>query len=138
MIYISPNLRFGFTIDNLLRNSIGEKDNQIPIIYTTGLSYDVLQNLIMNLSLSKEIDQDAALSFGIDYGIVDYLNLRFGFRTHPSTFSAGIGINYLKFELDYAAFNHLDLGLTHQIGIIIHFGDDLPRSERIKSLLNRD
>lgn len=138
MIYINPDLRFGFTIDNLLRNSIGEEDNQVPIIYSSGLSYDILNNLTMNLALRKEIDKDAALSFGIDYGIVEYLNIRFGFQNQPSTFSAGVGINYLKFELDYAAFNHLDLGLTHQVGLIIHFGDDLPRSERIKTTLNRD
>lgn len=137
LIYINPDLRFGFTIDNLLRNSISEEDNQIPVIYGTGMSYDILINLTLNLTLRKDLDNEAALSFGIDFRIIDYLNLRFGFQNQPSTFSAGVGINYLKFELDYAVFNHLDMGLTHQIGLIIHFGEDLPRSERIKSSLNR-
>lgn len=136
LIYINPDLRFGFSIDNLLRNSIGEEDSQVPIIYSTGISYDIFHNLTMNLALRKEIDIEAALSFGMDYRMINYLSLRFGFQNQPSTFSAGIGINYLKFELDYAAFNHLDLGLTHQVGLIIHFGDDLPRSERIKSSIN--
>ena len=135
IIYISPDLRFGFTIDNFLRESIGNEESQVPVIYSTGLSYDVLNDLSINLEVKKEIDKEVSLSFGIDYGIIDYLNLRFGFRNYPSTFSAGIGINYAKFEMDYAVFNHNDLGLTHQIGLIVHFGDDRPRRERIRTAM---
>jgi hypothetical protein len=136
IIYLSPDLRIGFSIDNILRMSIAGEDNQIPVIYTTGLSYNVLNYLNMNFAIRKEIDKDGTLSFGIDYEIISYLNIRFGFRNFPASLSAGVGINYSEFELDYAVFNHSDLGLTHQIGLVIHFGKDIPRSERIKSSLN--
>ncbi len=138
LICISPDFRFGFAINNVLRSSIGIEENQIPVIYSSGISYYLLNDLNINLAVSKEIDKDFSLSFGIDYCLIDYLNLRFGFMNYPSTFSGGVGVNYAKFELDYAVFNHNDLGLTHQIGLIVHFGDDRPRHDRINSAMDLD
>lgn len=57
----------------------------------------------------------------INYDIVEYFSVRTGFSNEPSSFTAGIGINYTLFSLDYAVFTHPDLGLTHQAGIIISF-----------------
>ncbi len=53
---------------------------------------------------------------------------------NPSSFSAGIGINYSIFEVDYAVFNHQDLGYTHQIGITILF--ESPAQSRFQRIYN--
>ena len=135
LAHITQNFRLGFAIDNITRSTIGKDDNQIPMIFNFGFSYTLLSKLIFNSAIEKEIDRNASLRVGIDYQIIRYLNLRIGAMNEPSSFSAGVGINYSIFEIDYGLFNHQDLGFTHQIGITLQFGSDKPRMERIKEYL---
>ncbi|MBL1214177.1 MAG: hypothetical protein D8M61_12605 [Ignavibacteriae bacterium] len=138
LIYLKEDLRLGFSIDNPTRATFGDEENQIPMLINTGISYDALSELTLNLAVQKDIDLPASVRFGIDYLLIEYLNLRFGVDNEPSRYSAGIGINYNIFSLDYAFFTHQDLGLTHQFGLIVSFGSNAPRSSRIKSFLNSE
>ncbi len=135
LFYITQTLRIGFVLQNFTRSSYGDEKEQAPIIYATGLSYDALDNLTMNISIENEHDRDLSLRSGIEYGVMEYIDLRFGFSNYPVSYSTGIGINYSIFQLDYALFTHQDLGLTHQAGIIVHFGFEGSRSKAIKSYL---
>lgn len=114
-------LRWGFFLENINRASFGNDDNQIPVVFNTGFSYDVLKNLTLHLALEKDIIQNASVKFGLEYNLIKYLSLRTGFANEPSKFSAGIGINYSPFRFDYAVFTHQELGLTHQFGLILSF-----------------
>lgn len=132
---ITKDLKVGFAVDNLTRSSYGKDDNQIPMIFDFGFSYTFLSKLVFNAAIEKEIDYNTSLRVGFDYQIIKYLNLRIGAMNEPSSFSAGIGINYSIFEIDYGVFNHQDLGFTHQIGITLQFGEDKSRIERINKYL---
>jgi len=138
LAYLTNQLRIGFVINNINRGSIGSEDNQIPITFNFGISYNLIQELSINAALQKEIDMDTSIRIGIDYQIIKYFNLRMGAMNKPSSFSAGFGINYSIFEIDYALFNHQDLGFTHQIGVTLQFGSDKPRSQRIKDFLGKN
>ncbi len=135
LTYINNSLRFGFAIHNINQATFGEEDGQIPTIFSLGTSYDVLENLTLNTAVEKELEYDFSFKAGIEYSLIKYLSLRVGFNNYPSTYTAGLGINFLFFNLDYAFFTHEYLGLTHQAGLIIHFGDETPRSQKIKSFL---
>lgn len=135
LVYLTDNLRGGFHLSNVNRASFGNEDDQIPMVIAAGFSYDVLPNLNINTAVDKDVLYPVSFLFGIDYSIIEYLSIRTGFSTEPSRYSAGIGINYSMFSLDYALFNHNDLGLTHQAGLIISFGEEKPRAEKIKSHL---
>jgi len=135
LAYISNNLRFGFSVQNINRTTFGNDDDQIPMIINTGLSYDVVDDLTLNFAIEKDIKYKPSIQFGINYDIIEYLSIRTGFANEPSKYSAGIGINYSIFSLDYAMFTHNDLGLTHQAGVIISFGRDEDRSTTIKKYL---
>lgn len=138
LTYLTDQLRIGFVIDNITRASFGNEDNQIPITFNFGMSYNLISELSINAALQKEIDMNSSIRIGIDYQIIKYLNLRIGAMNEPSSFSAGVGINYSIFEIDYALFNHQDLGFTHQIGVTLQFGTDKPRSQRIKDFLGKN
>lgn len=138
LTYLTNRLRIGFVIDNITRASFGNEDNQIPITFDFGISYNLISELSINAALQKEIDMNSSIRIGIDYQIIKYLNIRIGAMNEPSSFSAGVGINYSIFEIDYALFNHQDLGFTHQIGVTLQFGTDKPRSQRIKDFLGRN
>jgi hypothetical protein len=138
LIYLTNNFRIGFALDNITRSTFGNSENQIPIIFDIGISYNIINELSLNASLQKEIEMNSSIRIGVDYQIIKYLNLRIGAMNEPSSFSAGIGINYSIFEIDYALFNHQDLGFTHQIGITLQFGKDKSRTQRIKDFLGKN
>jgi hypothetical protein len=121
VMQISENFNAGFSIDNLTHSTFGAYDNQLPIIFDFGLSYTILKILRFNAAIEKELEKNTSLHIGIDYKIIKYLNLRIGVMNEPASFSAGIGINYSIIQLDYALFNHQDLGFTHQLGLNIIF-----------------
>jgi len=135
LVYIFNDLRWGFSTSNVNRATVGDTDDQIPVILSTGFSFDILQNFSLNFALEKDIRYSPSLEFGIDYDIIEYLSLRIGGATNPSKFTAGVGINYSIVNLDYAFYTHPDLGLTHQVGIILSFGKDGIRSEAIRKYL---
>jgi len=105
-------------VENILRSSFSKDENQIPTLFNVGVSYKFDNSSSINTALQKEIDMPVSIRFGIEYQVIEFLLLRFGFMNEPSTFSGGIGIRYNFIQIDYSVFTHLDLGLTHQAGII--------------------
>ena len=136
MAYITNNLRWGISASNINRATISEQENQLPVIFRSGFSYDPVSYLTINAAVEKDIDFEPSFLFGIDYRIIEYISFRTGFSTEPSRYSVGVGINYSFINLDYALFTHNDLGLTHQAGLIISFGEEGDRNEKIKRNLN--
>jgi hypothetical protein len=135
LTYLFDNLRFGFAINNINRATLSNEKEQIPTLLKSGLSYDFLNELTLNISIEKDIRYKPSLQFGIDYDLIDNFSLRSGFSNNPSNYSAGIGINYSMFSLDYAVFSHNDLGLTHQFGLLINFNSIENRKEAIRKFI---
>ena len=136
LVYLLDELRWGFLVTNVNRASVADIDDQIPMLLSTGFSFDIINNFSLNFALEKDIRYNPSVQFGIDYDIIKYLSIRLGASNEPSRFTAGLGINYSIFSLDYAFFTHPDLGLTHQAGIILSFGREGTRSEAIRTYLN--
>lgn len=135
LAYLSNDLRFGFSVHNINRASFGNEKDQIPVVLYSGLSYDLISTLSLNVAAEKDVKYKTSFMFGIDYDLIEYLSLRLGISNEPSRFSAGIGINYSIVSLDYALFTHSDLGLTHQVGLIISFDKEGTRKELIRNFL---
>lgn len=135
LVYLLNDLRWGFYIHNINKATISDADDQIPMVLSTGFSFDIVKNFSLNFALEKDISYNPSVQFGIDYDIIEFLSLRIGTSNQPSRFTSGIGINYSVFSLDYAFFTHPDLGLTHQAGIILSFDREGTRSEAVKEYL---
>jgi hypothetical protein len=135
IIYITNFIRWGFAVHNINHASYSSYQDQIPVILNTGFCADILEDFSITGAVEKDIRYNASVSAGFEYNIIKYLSIRTGFSDEPSRFTAGIGIHYTIFNLNYAVFTHQDLGLTHQMGLIISFGSDLPRREKIRTNL---
>lgn len=135
LAYLTENIRWGFSVSNLNRATLGDEKNQIPVIFNSGFSFNIINNLSLNAAVEKELLQSPSICLGIDYELVKYISIRTGFQNEPSLFTAGIGINYSYFSLDYAVFSHPELGLTHQAGLIISFGTKGSRYNKIREHL---
>jgi len=135
LYYISSDFRFAFAADNLNKASWGKEKNQIPTIYRSGLSYDVLQNVSLNFALESEVGFNPALQCGINYDLNEYFSVRSGFANEPTKYSAGFAICYSQFEIDYAIFTHQELGLTHQFSVLLGLETLENRADKIKKYL---
>lgn len=124
-VNIIPNLYIGFSAENLLQATYGNSPDQIPVLYNIGAAYN-FKNASIFTSLQKEIGFPVSPKFGIECLPIEFLALRIGTQSNPETFSGGIGIFYSIFNFDYAVNSHPDLGLTHQVGVIIKFENPSP------------
>jgi len=118
---IIKEVYWGFSFRNINRATFGNEKDQIPSIIRTGFSYYPLKELSINCAVDKETSLKENFLFGINYDVIKYLSLRSGFSTEVRQISAGIGLHYSIFNIDYAFVNHSDLGPTHQAGVIIRF-----------------
>ncbi len=137
LAYLSDDLKWGFVIKNFSRATFGDEKDQIPVILNSGFCYSLFQNLSLNFSIEKDLAYPESFNAGIEYDIIEYFSIRFGIASATSHYSAGVGINYSFLHLDYSLFTHPDLGFTHQAGVIIHFGSNESRADRIKKSLNK-
>ena len=135
LIYLTGNLRTGFSYSNINRSSFTSNDDPIPVIMKMGLSYNVITDFSLNVAMEKDIRYNLSLMSGINYDITDNLSLRLGFANEPSKFSGGIGIHISYFSFDYAFFTHPELGFTHQAGLTVSFGVEGNRTNNIKDFL---
>lgn len=133
--YLTERVRLGFSFENINRASIGNEKDHIPVILRSGVGYDILSELTLNLAVEKDLKYNPSFQFGLEYNIIEYISLRSGFSNEPSRYTAGVGINYSIFSLDYAFYTHQDLGLTHQAGIVISFDKDGTRNSMIRKNL---
>ena len=135
LIYLTNDLRTGFTICNVNRATFTTNQDPIPVILKAGFSYNLIHNFSLNTALEKDIRYNISFMSGINYDITENLSLRIGFANEPSKFSGGIGIHVSYFSFDYAFFTHPDLGFTHQAGLIISFGEEGNRIDKIRDFL---
>ena len=135
LAYLSERLRLGFTFENVNRASIGNEKDQVPVVLRSGISYDLLEEFSLNIAAEKDVKYNPSFHFGFEYNVIEHLSLRSGFSNEPSRYSAGVGLNYSIFSLDYAFFTHPDLGLTHQAGLVISFGKNGSRNSMIRKHL---
>jgi hypothetical protein len=124
IIKITNEINFGVSFYNLNKASFGESEGQIPVVFISGFSYEPISRLCINAALEKDLIFEPSICVGIDFKIIDHLSLRSGLSTMPDNYSAGVGIFYSIFNLDYAFITHPSLGLTHQAGLLIRFGGD--------------
>ena len=118
---ISDQLGFGFAIENLTRTTVSNDANQIPTVFWGGLHLKVVKEFIFSAALSKEIGYNPSIRLGVEYSILDFVRLRFGTHNEPNSYAGGFGVIYQFLQVDYAVTKHPDLGLTHQIGLIVRF-----------------
>jgi len=114
--YKLDNISFGFSTTNLLRN----RKNKLlyaPLILQTGITINPLDNFIISAAIYKEDIFPISYRVGFEYNFFNIIFLRTGFITYPGSYTAGIGIKYYHFEINYAIINHQQLGLTHQFDV---------------------
>jgi len=140
LYYLTKEVRTAFSLNNLNQATWGNEPNQIPTIFSWGISYELNSEILISSSIEKEVGFKPSLQAGLSYDLIEYLSLRGGFSTFPAKYSTGFSINYNGFQVDYSLFSHDDFGLTHQAGIVFSFpqpgSENNPNLSRINKIRN--
>jgi hypothetical protein len=118
---ITKSVKLGFVLENLTRTKIGTEENQIPVVFWSGIGYKAIEEIAVYLAVRKEINYNASIRIGAEYSLTKFLQVRFGASNEPNLFSGGMGIVYEFIQADYAVTSHPDLGLSHHFGLAIRF-----------------
>lgn len=86
----------------------------------TGIGYKPFEDITSEIDLSIS-DQNLRLHTAGQVSIIDFLNLRTGFKTNPNSLSAGLGIIYKNTKIDYACEYLVDLPLNHTLSLSFEF-----------------
>lgn len=122
MAYINKYLRWGFFGKNITGSTIGESKEKIAQVYRTGLNYKPLDEVNLLLEVEKDVKYPVSIRAGFEYYLLDFVDLRAGVGSEPTSFAGGIGFNYNIFQLDYALYKSQDLSITHQGSLTVNFG----------------
>lgn len=117
--FLSEEFSTGFSLMNLNRATIGNEKSQRAVTMKMGLGYYPIKNLQLFAAIEKESDRNSTLCYGISFSPINEISLRTGISNVPKRFTAGIGLNYSFFEIEYAMGYHQILGYSHQFGIVI-------------------
>jgi len=136
MAYITDFLKWGFFAKNFTGTKIGESKEKLAQVYRTGFTAQPRNDLNFILEVEKDVRYPISFRGGMEYFINDYVDIRAGVGTEPTSFSGGITINYNIFQLDYAIYNYRDLGITNQGSLTVNFGGSSARKFAREQLKN--
>lgn len=114
---LTEKIQLGISVTNINRPTYGVAKERLSQTFSGGLSYKAFQNVLIAVELKKEVRYPFNFKFGLDYLLLEFLSLQFGYNTEPSKYFSGLGIHYSKFSFNYSFFSHNVLGLTHNFGV---------------------
>ncbi|MFC1478694.1 hypothetical protein ACFL57_04470 [Candidatus Margulisiibacteriota bacterium] len=123
---LNPSLTLALSVKNILPVSLGWSTghtDEIPLKVIAGAGYSLLllgRDLLLGADMELLVNnRPAALSYGAEYCVWQQKNTNVSVRLGKNSLeqlTAGLGLVYNRFNLDYAYRNH-DLGASSQIAI---------------------
>jgi hypothetical protein len=141
-LYMMEFCDIGFSIQNIGQGvKLYDERFSLPLTFTLGIRKPVAENIDLGFDIEQEKNNDTVFKIGGEYKLLDYFSLRTGYKytkqeSADSGITAGFGINYNAFELNYAYVPFGDLGDTHRISLTVRWGS--ASSESYKEINNEE
>ncbi len=124
-----PNLSIGLLIKNLGLSikAFEQTHDRLPLDIGIGACYRANENIALALDIHKPLDNTFLFNFGIEAWLNNFIALRSGynslgkyyksggFSNLTSGLSAGLGVKYSKYQLDYGFTPMGALGMLHHL-----------------------
>lgn len=115
--YLSEQVSVGFHIANPVKINVVENENTARLL-NLGLKYQISEKVYLLSDIRHISDIGSSLHVGLDYRVIDVLNLRAGMDTGASSFHFGVAVNLSEHGNVEAGFsNHQYLGATPGISL---------------------
>jgi len=113
-----PDFWIGAHIANPNQSKFANSTEElIPAHLKFGAAFIMSNKLIISSEIEKVLDAQMDFKIGLEYKIIELLALRGGISANTFKQYAGFGLNYQKFEMDFAVSSHPVLGYSPQIAI---------------------
>lgn len=110
--------RIGFVLKNVNEPSVGKVTREpLPQWMSAGVSYAPYYGVVTELDLRKLRGEDVEVHMGMQFGLTQFLDLRFGFQTGPNSLTGGFTARIKPLEIDYAYSSHSVLPGTHHLSV---------------------
>jgi hypothetical protein len=110
--------RIGFLLRNINEPSIGKIDKEpLPQWITAGVSYEPYYGVLTELDVRALRGEDAEVHMGMQFGLTQFLDMRFGFQTGPNSLTGGFTVKVNPVEIDYSYSTHSVLPGTHHVSV---------------------
>jgi hypothetical protein len=116
---LSEALALGSAFTNLLDAAIGQQQEKLPHSVCFGLAYSPTSAATLQIDLYKQNNFSEEWRLGVEVNPLSPLLLRLGIGTNPDRLTTGIALRVFKFNLQFAAFSHTDLGWTEQFAVTL-------------------
>lgn len=117
---LMPELTLGAHLFNPLAVELNEEEN-IPSIFKLGLQYNANKKVSVFVEGALESEQEGMLKIGIEYSIIEQLQLRTGFSSNPAKNAFGVGYTLKNMQLDIGVNRHQILGYSPQFSLSSFF-----------------
>jgi hypothetical protein len=118
LLRVSDQLQAGFHLYNPIGFNFTKREEKSPLVYTTGLGYEVSDALHMGLELQKVGNGGLNFNAGIDYNFQQKLFTRLAISTQSSMYIIGAGVLLKDIRLDILTSIHPQLGATPGISLL--------------------
>jgi len=110
--------RIGFLLKNLNQPEIGKTTSEpLPQWITAGVAYTPYYGVLTELDLRGLRGEDIEAHMGMQFGVTQFMDLRFGFQTGPNSLTGGFTVKLSPVEIDYAYSSHSVLPGTHHVSV---------------------
>lgn len=119
LVEITKKLHFGSYIRNINQAKIQDfTDERLPTLLVMGLSWRPLESLMLNSEIERDLDFGEVVKLGVEYQVMETLDIRTGIRTAPFQGTFGLGFSFGKFKADYAYISETILGDIHEFSLL--------------------
>lgn len=120
LVQVLPSLDFGAHATNVNVPHITNGE-ALPRTLAVGLSYAAERRVRVVADAFKDVDFPLSLRAGIEVRPVERLRLRAGVASHPTRFTAGVGVTAGPLRADVAAEQHQELGWSPAASLDVHW-----------------
>lgn len=123
LVTLSDRVRLGVSASNVNAPTIGQDKERLPQVFVAGISYRPLHEVGIAADLVKDIRHETELQLGVEYTVLDIVDLRGGTSNNPAMLHGGVGVRYGFLGFDYTYRTHADLGASHMLSLTLRIGE---------------
>jgi len=120
-------LRWGYSGGEVTSDTSEFSPYPLPLVFRVGMSMSVWKTEYQYMLLAAEVthpnDNVETYAIGLEYNLFNMLYLRSGYKLQQDEggFSAGLGLNFFRGQLDYSYSDMENLPDIHRVGISFAF-----------------
>lgn len=119
LLHITPQLHAGIHAFNpAARQLYKARAQDIPVVYSAGLGYEVSGSLLFSAEVIRETDRPMITRVMGEYRIIPQLSLQLGIATDPQLSGGGISFSWQSLRIFLSGSYHPQLGITPAAALI--------------------